>query len=759
MIRLGLRLSVGGGRAAVSRLIVMALAVAIGVGMLLTTLATMNALGRQDARAAWLATTSSFGPIHPRQAGPGTASSSVPASGSLWWLVSTDQFDKQPIVRVDVAAADAQPLVPPGIPRLPAAGQFYASPALTQLLRTTPADELGDRFAGVQVGTIGPTALASPQDLVIVIGDHASTLAALPEAAQISAFVTSSSSAGPDSFGSTGLQAVLAIMALVLLFPVLVFISTATRLSAARREQRMAAMRLIGATLRQVTVIAAVEAVLGAAAGTALGFAAYLLAHPLLTHVSLTGKPFEPGDLSLSIGDTLLAALGVPIAAGVAARVALRRVQVSPLGVVRRVTPPKPRAYRLVPLVAGIGELAYFVAVGHPKTAGAQIEAYFLGFLLIMLGFVVAGPWLTMVGALAIARTTRRASILLAGRRLSDDPRGGFRAISGLVLALFVTSVAIGTITTLVADHGATATGTPASKTVVDQFADDHPVSSIPPAVVNQLRSTPGITAVTLVYTAPAGTTTDGRVPDVNGIGGTIQPAVVSCAQLVKTPALGRCHPGAAFASVGPDLGFMPATKSVSRVAETTWPTAHLVRPATGPVQSVSVATDGSATAIARAETALDRAFPYVGSVGLFGRANPQGGILLSELQTASEIVVVVSLLVAGCSLAVSMVAGMSDRRRPFSLLRLAGTPVGLLRRVVSVEAAAPLVVIAAVASVTGLLAADMFLRSQLGISLRLPGVDYLGVVFGGLVASLGVIGLTLPMVDRITGPEVARSE
>jgi hypothetical protein len=42
VIRLGLRLTLNGGKEAISRLIVIALAVAIGVGMLLTTFATMH---------------------------------------------------------------------------------------------------------------------------------------------------------------------------------------------------------------------------------------------------------------------------------------------------------------------------------------------------------------------------------------------------------------------------------------------------------------------------------------------------------------------------------------------------------------------------------------------------------------------------------------------------------------------------------------------------------------------------------------------
>ena len=48
--------------------------------------------------------------------------------------------------------------------------------------------------------------------------------------------------------------------------------------------------------------------------------------------------------------------------------------------------------------------------------------------------------------------------------------------------------------------------------------------------------------------------------------------------------------------------------------------------------------------------------------------------------------VILVSLPIAGCSLAVSVAAGLTDRKRPFSLLRLTGAPLGVLRRVVALE-------------------------------------------------------------------------
>ena len=53
-----------------------------------------------------------------------------------------------------------------------------------------------------------------------------------------------------------------------------------------------------------------------------------------------------------------------------------------------------------------------------------------------------------MTAARAMARWTSRPSTLIAARRLADDPRAAFRAVSGLVLALFITTVAVVAITT-----------------------------------------------------------------------------------------------------------------------------------------------------------------------------------------------------------------------------------------------------------------------------------------------------------------------
>ena len=171
-------------------------------------------------------------------------------------------------------------------------------------------------------------------------------------------------------------------VAAALLFPVLIFIGTATRLSAARREQRFAAMRLVGATPRQVAVIATVESTRRARRRHGRGLRAVLRCpRPPLAAIPFTGEPFFTGDLVARPWSTSsLVALGVPFAAAVAARFALRRVRISPLGVSRRATPAA--AARLAADPAARSASAELPVLRRPaarRPRPGQISAYLPG--------------------------------------------------------------------------------------------------------------------------------------------------------------------------------------------------------------------------------------------------------------------------------------------------------------------------------------------------------------------------------------------
>ena len=324
----------------------------------------------------------------------------------MWWLLSVDQFGDQAIDRVDVAATGPTSPVPPGLAHLPGPGQYDASPALERLLASTPTDQLAERFAGHQTGTISPAGLPSPNSLIIVIGHNSHQLSLLPGAVEVRGIQQTPSSCDACKSGAGSafaLQWILAIGAVALLLPVLILISTASRLSAARREERFAAMRLVGATPRQISVISAVEATVAAFAGVALGFVLFFLLRPLLYRVPFTGAPLAAGDLSLRAIDIAIVVIGVPIAAIVSARLALQRVRISPLGVSRRTTSALPRVYRVIPLLAGIALLAYFDAAGKPNSDSGQQLEFLLGFGLLVVGLVLAGPWFTTAGARLMA--------------------------------------------------------------------------------------------------------------------------------------------------------------------------------------------------------------------------------------------------------------------------------------------------------------------------------------------------------------------
>jgi hypothetical protein len=271
-------------------------------------------------------------------------------------------------------------------------------------------------------------------------------------------------------------------------------------------------------------------------------------------------------------------------------------------------------------------------------------------------------------------------------------------------------------------------------------------VPSVSGHVLTELHTTPGVRAVTLVHESPT------AGPQSNAYG------VVACAQLAKTPAIGKCAPGATAVKVGWFLAAILGNNP--HAATTTWPSARLSAEdvAKLPVAAVVIATDGAPGAVERARTALEAAFPFQGTAVTIESLDPSTERMLTMIQDMAD-VIMASLVIAACSLAVSIAAGLGERKRPFSLLRLTGVSRALLHRVVALESALPLVLVAAVSIAVGLVSAALYLHSQVGIAFSTPGVTYWATVLGGIAASLAIIAATFPLLDRITGPEVARNE
>jgi ABC-type antimicrobial peptide transport system permease subunit len=794
MYRLGLQLSLRSGREALIRLILTMVAVAVGVAILLAVLADFHAFQVTNSRPSWEST----------QGAP-VSQKSGSASNAELWNYSNDIFKGQTIERLDVAALGPRAPVPPGISRLPASGQYYASPALAALIRSVPRDELGARFPGSQVGTIGQQALTGPNELVVFVGSTPARLAALPSTVQVSKIAT----APGKQLWSKYFRYAFGAGAIAFLFPILILIGTATRLAAARREERYAALRLVGATSRQISVISSVDAIVGALLGTALGIGIFTLLQPALADTAITSARYFANDVTPTGLGYVGVLVAVPVASAIGSLLSLRRIRISPLGVSRRVTPPAPTAWRLIPLLAGI---ALFV-VGLDRTTARSIGgAAFPGLLLILVGLIVGGPWLTAQAARLASIFAKSASSLVAARRLADNPRAAFRSVRGLVLAVF-----LGTLVAAFLPFANSTTATPSanalSNVLLDGFMSapvcgnnvnctggqegsfgpgDAPASQptaaqaialegLPPKagaqLVRQLRTYQGATVFPL-YSAPqaagqggpggpgkggpgGGNGSGGPPGGPKGFGGN---AIVSCASLRQLAVLGQCAPG--VKAVEADTSNLIQSDNPLYSTEAI---AGRSSPAVSDnfsrlyLQAVLVKVNSPAT-LERVRTFLvsHTAQSASGTAPrTFGEAVQARVAVGTTVQRLVYIAVALTLLVAGCSLAVAVGGSLVERKRPFTLLRVSGTPTSALYKVVFLEAAVPLIAAALVAAAAayGISVLLVGKLAPAGTPVPVPGHVYYLTMGTGLVISLLVVLVTLPLLGRITLPANARFE
>jgi hypothetical protein len=535
-----------------------------------------------------------------------------------------------------------------------------------------------------------------------------------------------------------------------------VLISTATRLAANRREERFAALRLVGGTPADIRAVASVEAMLSAFLGAVLGTVIFLLVRPALAGTALVGTQYFESDLTPTVAGYVAMLLGVPIAAAVAALVSLRRVQISPLGVSRRATPKPPGYWRLGVLVIGLGVYAYGLSRTTTKSIGASA---YPGLILTMIGLVIAGPLLTEWAARLFGRTASGSSALLATRRIADNPKGAFRAVSGLVLAVFLGTM-VGALVPAVNATESTPTAGALSNILIGQIGLPAPAGQ---HLISGIGAIPGATVFPLYSTG-------GRSLDIQGRGYVGPSAIaVSCAVMREIAVLGQCAPGVKAVQTTDDSLFDDNPMFNTRPIVSTSDSAYTGNLATLPLQTVLVRVN-SPTTLEQVRTYLAvNAPPQVGGDEENSPTPPRTfgetlRIRIARATTFERIMyaaVALTLIVAGCSLAVTVGGGLVDRKRPFTLLRVSGTPVSVLSRVVLLEAAVPLVaatvLAAAIAYGTSVTA---FLRlAPRGTAIPQPGHDYYTIMGIGLVVAFGVITLTLPLLRRMTAPSTIRFE
>lgn len=797
---MGLRLALGGDRSARVRLILMAAGVAAGVALLL------GVAGAAPAALERLETASSRYVTYTEKQAALTTGVRAETSVGFW------RGEQLRVLDVETVGTPVAP--PRGVRSLPGPGEVLVSPALAAALDGPYAAELLPRLHGKVAGTIGDAGLVGPDELFAIAGVG-------PGQIRGDLGIGFPGGRGTDLMYSTGqnangvtsvtqgitdeLRVALLIAAVGLLVPLVVLVATATRLSAASRERRAAALRLVGATSRQVSGLGAIEGAVVGALGAAAGVLLFLvLRGPVASLVPVSSGLF-PADVAPPTWAVVLTVLGVPVLTAAAGLVAVRRAAVSPLNVRRQATPPAPSLRRLLPLASGLLMLAAALGNSRAVLSGRWYGSTLLvgGSLLCLAGLAVAGPALARGAGTVLARCGPGPASHLAGKRLVMDPAAASRTVTGMALVVVVVGWLLAFLpllaTTTPSGQGVLAAALRPS-TVVAGVAGTADVTEAlsklarldgaqPPVLIREVQLIREGAKAPADY-APDETIDPSQLP--------MSAVVVDCARLsevLRQPLTG-CGDSSIYrlsSSLQSAVDPAPATYEVLDRNGMRDSGARVLLPADLPVlqlpdglvqgvdgfqlcgevlftslpglaerpDSILVATDGNAATIEGVRAALGSLrtpFPPLTAeeATLLARSATDGYARVAMIGLALVV------LVGGLSLTVTTADSLRERRNAHAALAAMGTPVRVLRRTVLLQTATPLLLTVAVAVAVSAAASWMYLRLGASDGVPTPALPWSGyglVAVCAVVASLLATASALPFVRTATHPEALRVE
>lgn len=224
-----------------------------------------------------------------------------------------------------------------------------------------------------------------------------------------------------------------------LLVPLITLGTATARLAARSRDDRLATLRLLGATagkvrriaIAEVTVIAALGVLLGTVLSAGLPFALSLL--------TMHGEPLQGAELWLPWWLTAAIPPVLVIIAALSALLGLRRVVLSPLGVRTRQNAPRLSWMRVVIAVLVVGGAVVVMQMISPSWGVIVIIGALTAVVLaVMAIFGLVGPFAVTLIARRMAARTSDPARLVAARGIQDDPRAAWRSVSALALATFI---------------------------------------------------------------------------------------------------------------------------------------------------------------------------------------------------------------------------------------------------------------------------------------------------------------------------------
>ena len=758
---LGLRLAVAGGRSTVARLLLIGSGIALGVGLLLSTLGIFPAEEAVERRR--LARELEV-PDRPREA---------PEDRYLATVTSTTFGDRR--IAITYLAPVGMPEAPAWLPGVLAPTDIVASPELATLLRTPDGALLRPRFPGAIVGTLPERWLLHPGELVAYVGAEPDELGRHPEVVVGFGLEPAHRAQIHVPAYERPLFQVAFLVAVGLLIPILVFVVTGARLSASARESRMAAIRLVGGTPGQARMVTVGESALAGVLGCLLGIGLFLVGRPVLAAAAPPGDRWFPADIAPTPATWIGVIAGVLVLSIGASLVSLRRVVVTPLGVVRGAGKRVRAWWRWAMLSVGLAGLSWAMLEERDVFGNDRLVLPFLivSYGLTALGAAAAAPVAGSAVARGIARLTSGPGITLGARRLEVEPRTAGRTVGAIVIVVIAAA-----ITTLFAGVYTEQLGSAyfpsslsASTVIVEPTTTD-------PVDLASLRGVDGVEGVApgwLGYTRR---------------GYTVLLADCDAVDAAITQDLPSCGPGDALINErlydggrsyrpemrihldrAPDLEVEIETRDLDRadielglfhqllvpLDATETDLAAEVAPSV-----VYVATDGDPLTIERIRNALHG--PHAPVI------HPRGGVedyadeVLGIVDAGVTLGIAITFAIASATLLVTAVDAVGERRRSLAMLAAVGTPTGVLRRALAVETALPMlagVILGLAAAILGtwMVFQGVSAYEEIEQPPAVPWRSLGNVVVFAIVATVVATIATFPSLGRAIRPESLRTE
>ena len=237
-------------------------------------------------------------------------------------------------------------------------------------------------------------------------------------------------------------QAAAVVALTIMVVPLSSLGAAAARLSARRRDDRLATLRLLGATPALVTALSVIESVVLATIGALGGVLLALAASPAIGLIPFRGSALGTAAVQLAPGVTVLAVVGVTTLAAVSAIIGLRRVIISPLGVRSRDVTPRPHWVRVLVAVGVVTITSMAMGVLGNLGFAVILWVLALGFGGTLLVLNLIGPWVLTLIARGQARRAKTPDRLLAARGILESPKAAWTQVSGVAMTSFVAVVA-----------------------------------------------------------------------------------------------------------------------------------------------------------------------------------------------------------------------------------------------------------------------------------------------------------------------------